>query len=201
MSYYLESVSRHFLHPRHVGDVADADTVAETGSFTCGAVVRLSLKVDPETQRITDAGFKAVGCGYLIAAASLMMEITLGLRCAEAAAMAERFPERVAEEFGLLPPERQHCAALCGEALHEAITRYSQLMREEWTGDDALICTCFGVSEKRIERAISEKNLRTVREVTRACNAGGGCHSCHPLIEEMLTDYRRTAGKSLETET
>lgn len=200
MSYYPESISRHFLRPRNVGAVADADTVAETGSFTCGAVVRLSLKVDPETQRITDARFKAVGCGYLIAAASVMMDITRGLTTAEAAALSELFPERVAEQFGELPSERQHCVALCVEALHEAITRYSQLVREEWTGDDALICTCFGVSEKRIERAISEKNLRTVREVTRACNAGGGCHSCHPLIEEMLLDYRRTAAKGLETE-
>jgi NifU-like protein len=56
----------------------------------------------------------------------------------------------------------------------------------DWAGDEALICTCFFVSERTIEREIQTRGLATVAEVTRACNAGGGCGSCHQLIQEIL---------------
>jgi NifU-like protein len=93
------------------------------------------------------------------------------------------------EEF---PPDRRHCAALCREALHAALASYHNATRQEWMGDEALICTCFGVSEKTIEQVIETRALRTVKEVTRACHAGGGCQSCHPLILDILEDYWRT---------
>jgi NAD(P)H-nitrite reductase large subunit len=76
--------------------------------------------------------------------------------------------------------------------LHAALANYHNATREEWTGDEALICTCFCVSEKTIESAIQTRSLRTVEEVTLACHAGGGCHSCHPLITDILEDYWRT---------
>jgi len=66
-----------------------------------------------------------------------------------------------------------------------------------WNGDEALICTCFCVSERVIETEIAEKGLATVSEVIRACNAGGGCGSCHPLIQELL----EASGKTVSTET
>jgi NifU-like protein len=95
------------------------------------------------------------------------------------------------EYFGTPEREKAHCSLLCSEALREAVVNYSQRVRDEWTGEEALICTCFGISEKRIEQVITDKSLRTVREVTRECNAGAGCGSCRPLIEEILEDYWR----------
>ena len=192
MSYYPGRINEHFLRPQNVGDLVDADTRAETGSFTCGAILRLSLKIDKETQRISDAQFKAAGCGYLVASASLMTEIIKGLTTAEAARASALLEETLVEYFGVPPPDKEHCARLCAEALREAVIHFSQRVRDEWTGEEALICTCFGVSEKRIEREIEDKSLRTVREVTSACNAGAGCGSCHPLIEEMLEDHWRS---------
>jgi NifU-like protein len=67
-----------------------------------------------------------------------------------------------------------------------AIREYSNAARDDWAGDEALICTCFFVSERTIEREIKTHGLTTVREVTTACNAGGGCGSCHQLIQEIL---------------
>lgn len=195
MSYYPSSISEQFLAPQNVGDIRDADASAEAGSFACGAVMRLSLKVDKETQRIIDARFKASGCGYLIAQASLMTEVIRGLTTAEAAKAAGLLKETLSEYFGAPPRDKEHCILLCAEALRESVAHYSQRVRDEWTGEEALICTCFGVSEKRIEQAIAGKSLRTVREVTRACNAGGGCQSCHPLIEEILEDHWRTRNR------
>ncbi len=73
-----------------------------------------------------------------------------------------------------------------------AIRHYSDSVRDEWSGDEALICTCFGVSERTIEQQIQTGGLRTISEITKACNAGAGCRSCYSLIEDILDDYWRT---------
>jgi NifU-like protein len=78
------------------------------------------------------------------------------------------------------------CARLAREALLDAIVDFSNAARDDWAGDEALICTCFFVSERTIEREIQAHGLTTVAEVTKACNAGGGCGSCHQLIQEIL---------------
>lgn len=83
-------------------------------------------------------------------------------------------------------PNHEHCPGLACEALVAAIRDYSNAARDDWAGDEALICTCFFVSEQTIEREIRTHGLTTVAEVTRACNAGAGCGSCHQLIQEIL---------------
>ncbi len=191
MPYYPDPINERFLAPLNVCDLEDATASAEAGSFTCGAVLRLSLKIDTEAQRVVDAGFKASGCGYLIAYASVVTEIIKGLTTADAAKSCGLLQETLYEYFGVPPEEKRHCILLCSEALREAVARYSQRVRDEWTGEEALICTCFGISEKRIEEVIAEEGLRTVREVTRVCNAGGGCGSCQPLIAEMIEERWR----------
>ncbi|MCM3872982.1 MAG: iron-sulfur cluster assembly scaffold protein [Pyrinomonadaceae bacterium] len=189
-------INEHFFNPKNVGNIDDAQAAARAGSVTCGATLRVSLSVD-ESQRITDAKFKSAGCSYLVAASSLLTEQVKGKTTAEAAVLGQ-FPKRlVAEHFDGWPADRDHCAALACEALISAVKQYSDSVREEWTGDEALICTCFGVSERTIENEIKEAQLRTIDEVTKACNAGAGCRSCYLLIEEILDDCWRTAG-SLE---
>jgi bacterioferritin-associated ferredoxin len=81
---------------------------------------------------------------------------------------------------------REHCPGLACDALLAAIREFSDAAREEWGGEEALICTCFFVSERTIEREILSRGLQTVSDVTRVCNAGGGCGSCHQLIQEIL---------------
>ncbi|HEX8492315.1 MAG TPA: iron-sulfur cluster assembly scaffold protein [Pyrinomonadaceae bacterium] len=196
MSYYPGRVREYFLHPCNVGEVAEAAAVGDTGSLRCGAALRLSLQIDACSREISDAKFKAAGCGYLIAAASILTDAIKGMSLSEASALIENsdLEDTIDECLADIPTERAHCLALCTEALTAALDNYHRTAREEWTGEEALICTCFGVSEKSIERAIRTRSLRTIKEVTRACNAGGGCHSCHPLIEDILEDYWRTEG-------
>jgi NifU-like protein len=200
MSYYPDRINEHFLKPRNVGEVPGAEAVAEAGSPACGSLLRLSLKIDAGRQRITDARFKAVGCGFLIASASVLTETIKDLAIGRAASLEE---SAITDWFGELPPDRQHCAALCREALLGALANYHNATRgEEWAGDEALICTCFGVSEKTIEHVIRARSLGTIEQVTRACHAGGGCQSCHPLIQDILEDYWRTVGaENLRVET
>ena len=191
MSFYTGQTQEHFLNPRNVGEVLNAEAVGIKGSFTCGAFVRLTLRIDPATHQINEAKFKAIGCGYLIAAASLVTETIKGLSIGEAMNLSVA---EIAARLGEVPLHKTHCIALCHEALHAAALHYRVTPLEEWIGDEALICTCFGVSEKRIEEAIAARSLSTVAEVTGVCNAGGGCASCQPLIQDMLDEYWRTTG-------
>jgi NifU-like protein len=167
-----------FLNPRNVGDVAEPKFIGRAASFDCGAALRISIQVD-DSQTITDARFKAAGCSTLIAAASLLTERVKGMTTGDAAARGE-LPEATVHF------SQRECVLLAYAALINAIQGYSDSIRDHWEGDEALICTCFGVSERRIEKEIVSKGLTTVNEVTRACNAGAGCQSCHPLIEELL---------------
>lgn len=169
-----------FLNPRNVGDVAEPKFIGRAGSFDCGAVLRFSIQVD-DSQKIRDAKFKAAGCSVLIAAASLLTERVKGMTTGEAATF-----EQSSDLLDELRNQKPECIALASEALTGAVQQYSDSIREHWEGDEPLICTCFGVSENRIEREIAAKSLTTISEVTRACNAGAGCRSCWPLIEDIL---------------
>ena len=160
----------HFFNPRNAGDADEPSFTGRAASLVCGAHVRFSIQVDEE-QRISQARFRAAGCDVLIAAASILTEQVTGLTTAEAARIGT---------------EPSNCAGLARDALLDAIREYSNAARDDWAGDEALICTCFFVSERTIEREIQTHGLATVAEVTRACNAGGGCGSCHQLIQEIL---------------
>ena len=183
-------VKQLLINPKNVGAVESAEFVGKAGSLKCGAALRFSLSID-ESQRITDAKFRSAGCSYLVAANSLLTEQVTGKTTGEAAALAQHPESSVIEKLGECPPDRTHCAVLACEALISAVRAYSDAVREEWQGDEALICTCFGVSERTIEREIRVRGLRTIAEVTQTCNAGAGCRSCCPLIEDILSQHLR----------
>ena len=160
----------YFLNPRNVGEADEPKFVGRSASLSCGAHVRFSIQVD-ETHTISQAKFKAAGCSDLVASASILTEQVTGLTTAEAANVGHQL---------------EGCAALACEALLDAIRDFSNAARDDWAGDEALICTCFFVSERTIEHEVQTRGLTTVAEVTTACNAGGGCGSCHQLIQEIL---------------
>jgi NifU-like protein len=178
-----------FLDPKHVGETTEPNFVGRSASFRCGATLRLSLNVD-ESQRITAARFRAAGCSVLVASASLLIDQILNKTTAEAASLGQQ-PGVIATQLGALPADRRECAPLACEALVAAVRNYSDSAREEWEGDEALICTCFCVSERTIEREIRTGHLKSIVEVTASCNAGGGCRSCYPLIQDILDDCER----------
>lgn len=165
----------HFFNPRNVGDADEPRFTGRAASLTCGAHVRFSIQVD-EAHSVSQARFRAAGCSDLVASASLLTERVKGLSTAEAAAIRHEQPDGV----------NPICARLACDAMLDAIRDFSNAAREDWAGDEALICTCFFVSERTIEREIQTQGLTTVAEVTKACNAGAGCGSCHQLIEEIL---------------
>jgi len=184
------TTEEHFFHPCNVGDASEPSFVGRAASMQCGAAVRVSIQVD-EQHRISDAKFRAAGCSVLVSSLSSLTDRVKGLAPADAAVIA-KVPVDLVEHV-----EDLSCSRLGCDALVAAIQKYSDAVRHEWNGDEALICTCFCVSERVIETEIAEKGLATVSEVIRACNAGGGCGSCHPLIQELL----EASGKTVSTET
>ncbi len=92
-------------------------------------------------------------------------------------------------ELDAFPGDRRHCSDVCIEALQNAFADLRAKRVEEFRGEKALICTCFGVSEETIEDCIAKKPAQTVDDVSDACNAGSGCGSCRMLIQEMLDSH------------
>lgn len=192
MAIYPKQINEHFRNPFNAGELTTASAVGNAGSFICGAVVRLSLAI--ENGKITNARFKAAGCGVLIAAADMFCEQIKGqfigqfdLTKTDVGKYLKNF---IPPEPGL-PAFKSHCAEPLFEAVKAAVNDFKRAEMESWNGDEALICTCFGVSERQIEKAIIENSLTTIESVTEICRAGGGCGSCQPLIEEILIDLER----------
>jgi NifU-like protein len=173
------AVADHFLNPRNIGDADSPSFSGRSASLICGAHVRFSIRVD-DSQVVSQARFKAAGCTVLVASASLLTEQVIGKTTGEAAVVD------LSDHLEGLERGREHCPKLACDALLAAIREYSDAAREDWIGDEALICTCFFVSERTIESEIAMRGLTSVAEVTRVCNAGGGCGSCHQLIQEIL---------------
>ena len=184
----MDSHLEAFFNPRHVGEVAEPNFIGRAASFQCGATVRVSLNID-DSLRITDAKFKAAGCSVLVGAASQLLDQVIGKTTAETATLIQS--RDLNEKFADVPREKDACLRLATDALLTAIRSYSDSARDQWEGDEALICTCFCVSDRTIEREIREQQLQTIAEVTRACNAGAGCRSCYSLIEEILEGVNR----------
>ena len=179
----MHIVADHFFNPRNAGDAGEPSFTGRAASLSCGAHVRFSIQVD-EAHAVSQARFRAAGCEVLVAAASVLTERVTGLSTADAAVVGQK-PDALIENLGVAPANAQ-CVEMACEALLDAIRDYSNAAREDWAGDEALICTCFFVSERTIEREIKLHGLTTVAEVTRVCNAGAGCGSCHQLIQEIL---------------
>ncbi len=118
---YSQLVLDHFLNPRNVGEVKDADGVGEVGAAAFGDVMKISLKVRGD--RIAEARFQTFGCGTAIAASSVTTELITGRTLEEAKQFSN---QEVIAALGGLPPEKVHCSMLAEEAVRAALKNYWQ---------------------------------------------------------------------------
>jgi NifU-like protein len=181
---YTEKVKEFFLKPKNIGEIENPDGVGNVGSIVCGDALRLTLKIDKETNKIVDAKFQTFGCASAIASSSALTELIKGKTVDEAMNISN---QDIAEFLGGLPQEKMHCSVLGREALEAAVADYKGIPKEI-EEEGKLVCKCFNVTEEKIRKVAIENHLITVDEVTDYTKAGGGCGECKTEIEEILRD-------------
>jgi len=125
MPQYSETVIEHFMNPRNVGVIEDADGVGYEGNPICGDTMEVFIRVASVNgaERITDIKFRTFGCGAAIASSSIATEMVKGRTLEE----AERLTDgEIIEALGGLPPLKVHCSLLATAALKRAIEDYRQ---------------------------------------------------------------------------
>lgn len=119
MPVYSEKVMDHFMHPRNVGEIENADGIGEEGNPVCGDMMTFYIKV--KDGRLEDVKFKTFGCGAAIAVSSMVSEMAKGKTLEEALKIT---PKLVADELQGLPKNKFHCSNLGAQALAKAIEDY-----------------------------------------------------------------------------
>ncbi len=177
---YTDKVKEHFLNPRNVGVIEDADGVGEVGSLSCGDALTLYINVGKDG-RISDAKFQTFGCASAIASSSALTEMIKGLTLEEAEKITN---DDIAGFLGGLPREKMHCSVMGREALEKAIAAYRGEAEKQIEGN--IVCECFGVTDVQIERTVRENKLSSIEDVTDYIKAGGGCQKCHEQIQQII---------------
>ena len=119
MPVYSDKVMEHFMTPRNVGEIEDADGIGEEGNPVCGDMMTFYIKVDDN--HLSDVKFKTFGCGAAIAVSSIVSEMATGKTLEEARKIT---PALVAKELEGLPKNKYHCSNLGAQALNKAIDDY-----------------------------------------------------------------------------
>ena len=119
MALYSDIVMDHFMHPRNVGEIPDADGVGQVGNAKCGDIMKMYLKIKDD--RIEDAKFETFGCGSAIASSSMATELIKGKTIEEALAVTNK---QVVDALGGLPAYKLHCSVLAEESIKAAVKNY-----------------------------------------------------------------------------
>ncbi len=119
MALYSEKVMEHFLNPKNVGIIENADGVGEVGNARCGDIMKMYLKIEDDT--IKDVKFETFGCASAIASSSMATEMIKGKPVSEAITLTNK---AVAEALDGLPAHKMHCSVLAEEAIKKALEDY-----------------------------------------------------------------------------
>ena len=116
---YTDKVLDHFMNPRNIGEISDADGIGTIGSEECGDMLRVWIKVADE--QLVDIKYKVFGCPAAIASCSMMTELAMGKHVDDAWELTD---DQVAAALGGLPENKSHCSNLAASALQRAIMNY-----------------------------------------------------------------------------
>jgi len=193
--FYTDTVKQHFFHPQNF--MEDEAAYAEAamgmvGSPACGDAMKIWIKVDPETERITDLKWKTFGCGSAIASTSMMSVMVTehgGLTIEEARKLR---PQDIMERLGGLPARKVHCSVLGDKALRAAINDFYRRvgkMDKIEVEQGRIIDTVLKITDHDIEEAVLD-GADTLEKVQAKTKVGTGDPSCIPEVENLIRFYK-----------
>ena len=125
MALYSEKVMDHFLNPRNVGVIENANAIGEVGNAKCGDIMKMYLKIKDDI--VQDVKFETFGCGSAIASSSMATELIKGQPLSEVRKLTNK---AVTEALDGLPDYKIHCSVLAEEAIQSALEDYEKRTKE-----------------------------------------------------------------------
>lgn len=185
---YPDAILETIRNARHQSRSLPSNAEGREVNFSCACFVQFSANVDGGGDgRVDGVGFRSNGCGYMIAAAEIVASEIDGGRLADLHGLdREYLLDLLRRRIGEINADRLSCIESVLGAVKKMFAAYRELKVKEFTGEKALICTCFGISEERIETIVAERSGITVEGIASEYRAGSGCGSCRMLIQEIL---------------
>lgn len=192
--FYSKKLKEHFFNPKNFvkGEKPgfEANGTGKVGSPACGDVMRMWVKINPESEMIEECGWKTFGCGSAIASTSVLSEMVKGISIKEALSIK---PQEIKEKLGGMPEVKVHCSVLGDKALQAAINDYfkqtSQFERVA-KKDEVIIDPQTQTSQKDIEKAIKEEGITTFEELQEKTKVGTGDPKAEKKAKEVFAHYR-----------
>jgi NifU-like protein involved in Fe-S cluster formation/bacterioferritin-associated ferredoxin len=193
--FYSDMVKQHFFHPQNFMEDEEAYADAAmgmVGSPACGDAMKIWIKVDPATERITDMKWKTFGCGSAIASTSMMSVMVTengGMTIEEARKLR---PQDIMERLGGLPARKVHCSVLGDKALRAAINDFYRRVGKTdkiEIEQGRIIDTVLKVTDHDIEEAVLD-GADTLEKVQAKTKVGTGDPSCIPEVENLIRFYK-----------
>ncbi len=148
---YTKKTLNHFLKPKNIGELKQADARAEIGNMVCGDQLNFSMKVSQG--RIKDIKFLSFGCASNIATASIMTEKVKGLTLAQ----AKKFNwQKIVKDLGGLPQQKVHCSLMAVQGLQALIANYEQNQISQPP-----------LKAKKIKKATKQSNKRPTKKIKK----------------------------------
>lgn len=193
MGIYPDTIADILERSKHSGEVPDSADPGRAVNFDCGGFVEIGIEVDDGPGVVNSARFRSSGCGFMVAAAEVACEHLTAASLSELHGL-DVVETVLIERFGSTPEPRINCFNAVIEAARAAFQVHRRRVLEEFAGEKALVCTCFGISEDSILNFINSVRPTSVQEVSDACRAGSGCGSCRMIIQELIdtADRERT---------
>lgn len=193
--FYTDAVKEHFFHPKNFmenEEVYGEAAMGMVGSPACGDAMKIWIKVDEPTQKITDLKWKTFGCGSAIASTSMMSVMVTeqgGLTLEEARKLR---PQDIMQRLGGLPARKVHCSVLGDKALRAAINdwyRRHGMDEKVEIEQGRLIDKVLKVTDHDIEEAVLDGAM-TLEQVQAKTKVGTGDPSCIPEVENLIRFYK-----------
>jgi NifU-like protein len=185
-SLYTKTFFEHFKLPRFAATIDGSNAFGKSAALDCGTYVSYELYIEPITKVIEKIIFKSNGCVFMIAVADVLTDGFKGRQLTELHGLANEPQKMILDRFGKIPSERLHCVDAVIASLKSAFADFRRRKVEEFAGEKALICSCFGVTEEALEQVVSQNTVITVSQVGQLCRAGTGCGSCQMMIQEII---------------